>query len=64
MKVGCEVMCIKEDKMDDICNIKKELRWQIGDRFIVAKIEKTPWGTFLYDDNGHNLDIRRALIIK
>ena len=31
--VGKKVRVIKEDRMDDACNIADELRWHIGDEF-------------------------------
>ena len=61
--VGKNVRVIKKDRLDDACNIADKLRWKIGDEFKVVKIECLPWGIFLYDDNGNNLNYRRAELI-
>ena len=62
--VGKKVRVIKEDRMDDACNIADELRWHIGDEFKVCKIECVPWGIFLYNDKGQNLNYKRAELIE
>ena len=62
--VGKKVRVIKEDRMDDACNIADELRWCIGDEFKVCKIECVPWGIFLYNDKGQNLNYKRAELIE
>jgi len=61
---GQKVRCIKDDKMDDACNISEENRWHVGDEFIVKNIEVLPWGTFLFDEEGHDLNANRAEIIE
>lgn len=62
-KKGQRVRCIKKDPMDDRCNISEHLRWHIGDEFMIDSVDKFPWGVFLNDGEGHNLDARRALVI-
>tara|TARA_R110000803_G_scaffold210521_1_gene282536 strand:- start:953 stop:1216 length:264 start_codon:yes stop_codon:yes gene_type:complete len=62
--VGKKVRVIKEDRMDDACNIADILRWKIGDEFKVVKIECSPWGIFLYNGNGNNLNYKRAELIE
>ena len=49
--------------MDDACNIADELRWHIGDEFKVCKIEILPWGCFLYNKEGQNLNVKRAELV-
>lgn len=61
--VGKNVRVIKEDGMDDACNIEDKLRWKIGEEFKVCKIECVPWGIFLYNDKGQNLNYKRAELI-
>lgn len=63
IKVGDKVRCIKNDPMDDHCGIAEHLRWHIGDEFYVWKVETLPWGTFLHDGQGHNLNIKRAELV-
>jgi len=64
MKKGQRVRCIKDDPCDEYYGIEDELRWHIGDEFIIESIGVEPYGTFLYDSEGHNLDIKRAKIVK
>jgi len=59
-----KVRVIKADKMDEACRIPDDKRWHIGDEFIVDKVEITPWGIFLHDNDNHNLDYKRAEIIE
>lgn len=61
---GKKVRCVKDDKMDEAFNIPEENRWHIGDEFIIKDIEVFPWGTFLFDEEGHNLDVNRAEIVE
>lgn len=61
---GQKVRCVKNDRMDDECNIAEKSRWHIGDEFIVKNIEVLPWGTFLFDGEGHDLNANRAEIIE
>lgn len=61
--VGKTVRVIKEDKLDDACNIADELRWHIGDKFQVCKVEILPWGCFLYNKEGQNLNVKRAELV-
>ena len=58
--VGKKVRVVKEDKLDDAFNIADNLRWHIGDEFIVCKIEILPWGCFLHNKEGQNLNVKRA----
>lgn len=60
IKVGDTVECVKNCGLDDAGGFAQELRWHIGDRIVVDKIESFPWGTFLNDDKGHNIDIKRV----
>lgn len=60
---GQKVRCIKNDPMDDRCGIADHLRWHIGDEFIVESVDVYPWGTFLNDGKGHNLNARRAEVV-
>lgn len=62
--IGSKVRCIKNDKLDDFCHINEKLRWQIGDEMIVHDIEEHPWGTFLFDSEGHDINMRRVELIK
>jgi len=61
--VNKRVACVKEDPMDDHCGIPEENKWQIGEEFVVDSLEIEPYGIFLHDGKGHNLNIRRAIII-
>jgi len=61
--VGKKVRVVKEDKLDDACNIADNLRWHIGDEFIVYKIEILPWGCFLHNKEGQNLNVKRAELV-
>ncbi len=61
--VGKNVRVIKEDEMDDACNIEDKSRWKVGEEFKVCKIECVPWGIFLYNDKGQNLNYKRAELI-
>lgn len=61
--VGQVVTCFKKDRMDDICQIPDDKRWNIGDSFTIKSIDTYPWGTFLNDGLGHNLNAVRALAI-
>lgn len=60
---GQKVRCIKADPMDDHCGVADNLRWHVGDEFIVKSVDIFPWGTFLNDGNGHNLNARRAEVV-
>jgi hypothetical protein len=65
IKVGNKVRCISGDIRDDMCNIPDDSRWVIGEEFIVTRISKRPWGTFLYNGVGNqNLDIKRAELVE
>jgi hypothetical protein len=61
--VGKTVRVIKEDRLDDSCAIEDHLRWHIGDEFLVVKIEIMPWGCFLYNKEGNNLNLKRAELV-
>jgi len=61
--VGKKVRVIKDDKMDDAFNIADNLRWHIGDEFEVCKIELLPWGCFLHNKEGQNLNVKRAELV-
>ena len=60
IKEGDRVRCVKDDPMDEHCGVDYKNRWHIGEEFIVKEVEVKPWGTFLHDGKGHNLDIKRA----
>ena len=60
VRVGCKVRCFIEDKADSFYGIAEELRWRVGDEFIVTDIHIAPYGTFLYNYKGQNLNIKRA----
>ena len=62
--VGDTVEVCKDDPMDDRAEIAKELRWQIGEQFVVAEIQEFPWGVFYADGQGHNLHPRRAKLVR
>lgn len=62
--IGKTAKVFKNDLMDDRCNISEELRWKIGDEFKICKVECLPWGTFIYNDKGQNLNSKRAKIKK
>ena len=62
-KAGQKVRCVKNDPMDDRCGIADHLRWHIGDEFIIESVDVYPWGTFLNDGKGHNLNARRAIVV-
>lgn len=61
--VGKNVRVIKDDKMDDAFGIADNLRWHIGDEFKVCKVEILPWGCFLHNNEGQNLNIKRAELV-
>lgn len=63
VKIGEKVRCIKNDRMDDHVGIPEDKRWHIGDEFIVVKIEELPYGTFLYNNKGQNLNLKRAAVV-
>jgi len=56
--------CLKADPMDAHIGTPEDKRWMKGDEMTVVKIESTVLGTFLYDAEGHNMDIRRAGLIQ
>ena len=60
---GQKVRCVKADPMDDHCGIADHLRWHVGDEFIVESVDVLPFGTFLNDGNGHNLNASRAIVV-
>ena len=62
--VGKKVRVVKSDRLDDNSNIDEKLRWHIGDEFKVAKIECLPYGVFLYRNKEHNLNYKRAKLVK
>lgn len=61
--IGRTVKVIKDDYLDVKCDIADELRWHIGDDFIVRKIVIEPWGCFLRDKDAHSLNIERAELV-
>ena len=61
--MGKTVRVVKNDKLDDTCNIDDKLRWHIGDEFKVCKIECLPWGIFLHNNKGQNLNYKRAELV-
>jgi len=63
-KKGQKVRCVKKSGLDNEARIAEHLRWHIGDEFIIEKVEVKPWGTFLYDGNGHNLSAWRAEVVE
>lgn len=64
ISVGDKVRCVKEDKMDDHVGIPKEKRWNIGDEFIVGRIDVEPWGVFLYHSENPDQNINAERVIK
>lgn len=62
--VGQKVKCVKNDPMDDMYDVHDDLRWHIGDEFIVDSIDVFPYGTFLNDGKGHNLNVKRAVVVQ
>ena len=62
IRVGDIVECIADDPVDKHYGFAKKNCWQIGESFKVKKIETFPYGTFLHDGKGHNMDINRAKI--
>ena len=62
-RAGQRVRCIKADPMDDHVGIDDKNRWHIGDEFIIESVDEYPWGVFLNDGEGHNLNARRAVAI-
>ena len=64
MEKGQRVRCVKDDPADDYYGIADELRWHIGDEFIIESIKVEPYGTFLYNSEGQNLNIKRAKLVK
>lgn len=60
---GQRVRCTKNDPMDAHVGIADENRWHIGDEFVVESVEEYPWGVFLNDGEGHNLNARRAEVV-
>jgi len=62
--MGKTVRVVKNDKLDDACNIEDKLRWNIGDEFKVCKIECLPWGIFLHNNKGQNLNYKRAKLVR
>ena len=62
-RAGQRVRCIKADLMDEHVGIEDKNRWHIGDEFIIESVEEYPWGVFLNDGEGHNLNARRAVAI-
>ena len=62
-QAGQLVRCIKADPMDEHVGIEDKNRWHIGDEFIIESVEEYPWGVFLNDGEGHNLNARRAVVI-
>ena len=63
-KTGQTVKCIKDDPRDNFYGIEDDKRWHIGDKFIINTIDIYPYGIYLNDGNGHNLDAERAEIVK
>jgi len=61
--VGDTVRCYKDDPADGDYGIALDKRWHVGETFIVTKVKETPWGIFLHDDSGHNLNIIRAELV-
>lgn len=61
--VGKKVRVIKDDKMDDHAGVADHLRWHIGDEFKVTQIKIKPWGCFLYNNKGNNLNYKRAELV-
>jgi hypothetical protein len=60
---GQKVRCIKDDPKDDRYGIPNNIRWHIGDEFIIDRVEVLPYGTFLCDNIGNNLNAKRAIIV-
>jgi len=60
---GQRVRCIKADPMDEHVGIEDKNRWHIGDEFIIESVDEYPWGVFLNDGKGHDLNARRAVVI-
>jgi len=62
IKEGDIVICDKEDPMDEHLYIPEGNRWIKGDIINVKRIEKTPHGTFIYDEsNVRNINIKRVI---
>lgn len=60
---GKKVRCVKTDYLDDLCGIDDENRWHVGDEFVVEEVKTFPYGTFLYNKEGHNLSVKRAILV-
>jgi hypothetical protein len=59
-RIGIKVKCVKNDGADDYYGFAKELRWHIGDELIVTDILIAPYGTFLCNYKGQNINIKRC----
>jgi hypothetical protein len=59
-RIGIKVKCVKNDGADDHYGFAEELRWHIGDELIVTDIHIAPYGTFLCNYKGQNINIKRC----
>lgn len=64
LRSGQKVKCIKEDPLDEAFHVSGPLRWNIGDELIVDSISFRPWGIFINDAEGHNIEISRVAIVE
>lgn len=59
-RIGIKVKCVKDDGADGYYGIADELRWHIGDELIVTDIHIAPYGTFLHNHLGQNINMKRC----
>jgi len=62
-KIGIKAKCIKDDGANAYYGILDELRWRIGDELIVTDIYITPYGTFLHNHKGQNINTKRCELV-
>lgn len=62
-KIGIKVICIKDDPSDAHYGFAEELRWHVGDEFIVTDINITPYGIFFYNYKNQNINIKRCELV-
>jgi hypothetical protein len=57
--IGKKIRCVKESPMDKHSNVK----WEIGEEFIVKKVEVSQFGVYLYANEFENIDMNRVELV-